>query len=182
MAGTVSSYKLTRQGIMSVTNSLVIPGPSPAAVGGVLHPTLKGLYLTLPPDKHVQVYGYDSTGLMHSAGTATNQGVAVCWAAVNAAGTRLYTSEPGSSTVTVYDITTPTKPVQLQHLAVIGTGTLPTHMKVDPTGKFLFVLDRTDVVHIFDIAADGTVAENHTPFNLGLPAGTVPLGLQVLQK
>ena len=132
------------------------------------------MYLTLPPDKHVQVYGYDSTGKLSSAGTALNQGTAVCWAAVNAAGTRLYTSEPGSSTITVYDITNSKKPVQLQHIAVIGTGTLPTHMKVDPTGQWLYVLDRTDVVHVFDIAADGTVSENHTPYNLNLPAGTTP--------
>ncbi|HKS72346.1 MAG TPA: beta-propeller fold lactonase family protein [Terriglobales bacterium] len=182
MHGTVSSYKLTRQGIMSVTNSLVIPGPSPAAVGGVLHPTIKALYLTLPADKHVQVYGYDSTGKLTSVGTALNQGLAVCWAATNAAGTRLYTSEPASSTITVYDITNSKKPVQLQHLAVIGAGALPTHLKVDPTGQWLYVLDRLGVVHVFDIASDGTVAENHTPYNLGLPSGTTPLGLQVLMK
>ena len=30
MAGTISSYRLTRQGIMSVTNSLALPGPTPA--------------------------------------------------------------------------------------------------------------------------------------------------------
>lgn len=182
LAGTVSSYKLNRQGIMSVTNSLVIPGPTPDAVGGVLHPTMKALYLTLPHDKHVQVYGYDSTGKLTSVGTALNQGTLVCWVAVNAAGTRLYTSEPASSTITVYDITNSKKPVQLQHLAVIGAGALPTHLKVDPTGQWLYVLDRLDVVHVFDIAADGTVSENHTPYNLGLPSGTTPLGLQVLMK
>jgi hypothetical protein len=182
LAGTVSSYKLTRQGIMSVTNSLVIPGPTPDAVSGVLHPTIKALYLTLPHDKHVQVYGYDTTGKLTSLGTALNLGTLVCWAAVNAAGTRLYTSEPASSTITVYDITKSKMPLQLQHLAVIGAGALPTHMQVDPTGQWLYVLDRLGVVHVFDIASDGTVAENHTPFNLGLPSGTTPLGLQVLMK
>jgi Lactonase, 7-bladed beta-propeller len=182
MAGTISSYKLTRQGIMSVTNSVAMPGPTPVGVGAVLHPTVKGLYLTLPADHQVQVYGYDSTGKLGSVGSAQNQGLAVCWAAVNATGSRLYTSETASGTISSYDLTNTKKPVQLQHMAVTGTGALPTHMKVDPTGQFLYVLDRLGVLHVLDVASDGTVTENHTPYNLGLPAGTVPLGVQVLMK
>jgi 6-phosphogluconolactonase (cycloisomerase 2 family) len=182
MAGTISSYKMTRAGIMSVTNSLAMPGPTPVGVGAVLHPTVKGLYLTLPADHQVQVYGYDSTGKLASVGSATNQGMATCWDAVNATGTRLYTSETASGTISVYDLTNTKKPVQLQHIAVSGTGALPTHMKVDPTGQFLYVLDRLGVLHVFNIATDGTVTENLTPYNLGLPAGTVPLGVQVLMK
>ncbi|HKS72345.1 MAG TPA: beta-propeller fold lactonase family protein [Terriglobales bacterium] len=182
MAGTVSSYKLTRAGIMSVTNSLTMPGPTPVGVGAVLHPTVKGMYLTLPADHQVEVYGYDTTGKMAAVGSAQNQGLAICWDAVNATGTRLYTSETASGTISVYDLTNTKKPVQLQHIAVSGTGALPTHMKVDPTGKFLYVLDRVGVVHIFDILADGTVNEGHTAYNLGLSSGDVPLGMQVLMK
>jgi 6-phosphogluconolactonase (cycloisomerase 2 family) len=182
MAGTVSSYKLTRAGIMSVTNSVAMPGPTPAGVGAVLHPTIKGLYLTLPPDHQVEAYGYDATGKIGPVGSAQNQGLAVCWDSINAAGTRLYTSETASGTMSVYDLTNTKKPVQLQHMAVSGVGALPTHMKVDPTGQFLYILDRLGVLHVFDIAADGTVAENHTPYNLGLPSGTVPLGVSVLMK
>ncbi len=140
------------------------------------------MYLTLPADHQVQVYGYDTTGKLASVGSATNQGLAVCWAAVNATGTRLYTSETASGTISVYDLTNTKAPVQLQHMAVSGTGALPTHMKVDPTGQFLYVLDRLGVLHVLNIAADGTVTENLTPYNLGLPSGTVPLGVQVLMK
>ena len=182
MAGTVSSYKLTRAGIMSVTNSVAMPGPTPVGVGAVLHPTIKGIYLTLPADHQVEVYGYDATGKIGAVGSAQNQGLAVCWDAINAAGTRLYTSETASGTISTYDLTNTKKPVQLQHMAVSGTGALPDHMKVDPTGQFLYVLDRLGVLHVLNIAADGTVSENLTPYNLGLPAGTVPLGIQVLMK
>jgi 6-phosphogluconolactonase (cycloisomerase 2 family) len=182
MAGTISSYKMTRLGIMSITNSVAMPGPTPVGVGAVLHPTVKGLYLTLPADHQVEVYGYDTTGKLGAVGNANNQGLAICWDAVNATGTRLYTSETTSGTITVYDLTNTKKPVQLQHITVSGTGPLPTHMKVDPTGKFLYVLDRLGVVHIFDILADGTVNEGHPTYNLGLPAGDVPLGMQVLLK
>jgi 6-phosphogluconolactonase (cycloisomerase 2 family) len=182
MAGTISSYTLNRSGIMSNVNSLTLPSPSPAGVGAVMNPNVKGLYLTLPPDHAVGVYSYDSTGKLNFVSTANNAGLAVCWAALNAAGTRLYTAETASGTISVYDITNSKAPVQLQHIAVSGTGALPDHMKVDPTGKFLYVLDRLGVLHVFDIQTDGTVAENHTPYSLGLPAGTVPLGVSVLMK
>lgn len=182
MAGTISSYTMNRQGIMSTVNSLTLPAPSPAGVGAVMNPNVKGLYLTLPPDHAVGVYSYDKTGKLSFIQTADNAGLAVCWAAVNALGTRLYTAETASGTISVYDITNSKSPVQLQHISVSGTGALPDHMKVDPTGKFLYVLDRLGVLHVFDILSDGTVAENHTPYNLGLPAGTVPLGVQVLMK
>lgn len=182
MAGTFTSYKLDRSGIATVTNSMTMPGPVPVGVGAALQGNVRGIYLTLPGDNGIAVYGYDTTGKLNFLRTVPNQGAAVCWAAVNAAGTRLYTSETASGTMTVYDVSTPSTPVQLQHMAVSGTGALPIHMKVDPTGKFLYVLDRLGVLHVMDILADGTVAENHTPFNLGLPAGTVPLGVSVLQK
>lgn len=182
MAGTISSYSLNRQGVMANVNSVTLPAPSPAGVGAVMNPNVKGLYLTLPPDHAVGVYSYDNTGKLSFVKTANNAGLAICWAAVNAAGTRLYTAETASGTMSVYDISNAKSPVQLQHLTVSGTGALPDHMKVDPTGKFLYVLDRLGVLHVFDILSDGTVAENHTPYNLGLPSGTVPLGVQVLMK
>lgn len=182
MAGKLSSYKLNRLGLLSTTNSLSVPGPTPVDVGAVLHPIVKGLYLALPADHEIAVYSYDTTGKLGFLRTVPNQGLAVCWLAVNTAGTRLYSSEPMSGTISVYDLTNPKIPVQLQHMAVLGTGAVPAHMRLDPTGQFLYVLDRTGILHVFNVAADGTVTENLTPYNLGLPAGTVPLGLAVLSK
>ncbi len=178
----ISTYKMTRAGIMTRISSLATPFD---AVGAVFHPIVRGIYVTLPPNSQINVYSYDTTGKLASAGTATNQGMAVCWAATNAAGTRLYTAETLSGTISVYDIINPKQPVQMQHMAVAADGAtapLPSHMKIDPTGKFLYVLDRNGFLHVFDVVANGTVAENHAPFNLGLPASTVPLGVQVLMK
>ena len=182
MKETITSYSLNRAGAMTVVNSLTPPGSTPVVVGGVAIPNVRGFYIGLPAQHQVGVYSYNSTGTMSFVREVNNTGMAICWLSVNAAGTRLYSSETASGTISVYDTTTTTNPKLLQHLSVSGTGALPTHSKVDPTGKFLYVLDRVGVLHIFDIAADGTVAENHTPFNLGLPAGTVPLGVSVLMK
>jgi 6-phosphogluconolactonase (cycloisomerase 2 family) len=179
MSGKISSYKLNRAGVLTTTNSLAAPGND---VGAVLHPTVRGLYLALPGNAEIAVYSYNTTGTLKLLTTVPNQGLAVCWLAVNAAGTRLYSAEPKSSTISVYDITNPKSPIQLQHLTVSGTGAIPTHMRLDPTGQFLYVLDRLGVLHVLNVASDGTVMENLTPFNLGLPSGTVPLGLAVLMK
>lgn len=182
MKQSITSYSLNRTGAMTVVNSLTPPGSAPVVVGGVAIPNVRGFYVGLPAQHQVGVYSYNASGTMTFLREVNNAGLAICWLSVNAAGTRLYSSETASGTISVYDITNTQSPKQLQHLNVSGTGPLPTHMKVDPTGKFLYVLDRLGVLHVFDIAADGTVAENHTPFNLGLPAGTVPLGVSVLLK
>ncbi len=182
MAGKISSYKVNRTGILSTTNSLTVPGPKPVDVGAVLHPTVKGLYLALPGDAQIAVYSYNSTGTLKFLNTVANQGVSVCWLTVNAAGTRLYSSEPMSGTISVYDLTNPKLPVQLQHISLMGTAPVPAHMRLDPTGAFLYVLDRTGILHVLNVNSDGTVTENLTPFSLGLPTGTVPLGLAVLMK
>jgi len=182
MSGKISSYKVNRSGVLSTTNSLSVPGPKPLDVGAVLHPTVRGLYLALPGDAQIGVYSYNTTGTLKFLRTVANQGVSVCWLAVNGAGTRLYSSEPMSSSITVYDLTNPKQPIQLQHLTVMGTGAVPAHLRLDPTGQFLYVLDRLAVLHVLNVAADGTVSENLPPLNLGLPSGTVPLGLAVLMK
>jgi hypothetical protein len=179
MSGKISSYKVNRAGVLTTTNSLAAPGND---VGAVLHPTVRGLYLALPGNAEIAVYSYNVTGTLRFLTTVANQGLSVCWLAVNAAGTRLYSAEPKSSSISVYDITNPKLPVQLQHLTVSGTGAIPTHLRLDPTGLFLYVLDRLGVLHVLNVASDGTVMENLTPFNLGLPSGTVPLGLAVLMK
>ena len=182
MAGKISSYKLNRSGIATTTNSLSVPGPKPVDVGAVLHPTVKGLYLALPGDAEIAVYSYNTAGALTFLRTVANQGMSVCWLAVNAAGTRLYSSEPLSSSISVYDLTNPKVPVQLQHITVSGTGATPAHLRLDPTGKFLYVLDRLGLLHVLNVNSDGTVTENLAPFSLGLPTGTVPLGLAVLSK
>jgi 6-phosphogluconolactonase (cycloisomerase 2 family) len=178
-AKNLSSYKLNRAGIMSLISSQTLTND---AVGAVFHPVLNGIYVTLPPASRVDVFSYNTAGVLAKTGSASNQGTDVCWDTMNAAGTRLYTAETFSSSVTVYDTTNPKAPVQLQHVTAMGTGALTSHMHLDPTEKFLYVLDRTAILHVFDVAADGTITENHAPYNLGLPFGTVPLGVAVLLK
>jgi Lactonase, 7-bladed beta-propeller len=176
---TVSSYRLLRNGNITNLSSLTTVG---ANGGGVLHPRVPDIYVTLPGLNMLNVLSYDAAYNLSLVQTLPEPGSAPCWAATNRAGTRLYITETVSSSLTVYDITSAENPVQLQHFFVSGQGAKPTHIRLDPTEEFLYVLDRKRVLHVLDVAADGTVSENRAPFSLGLPAGTVPLGLAVLRK
>lgn len=176
---TVASYKLSRDGIMTETSSLRTSGDN---VGGVLHPKVREMYVTVPNINELSVFSYDSGYNLSAVQTQPSPGEAPCWAAMNKSGTRLYTGETLSGSVTVYDTTDFANPVQIQHVVLAGDLPFATHTQLDPTGRFLYVLDRVGVLHVLDVAADGTVSENREPYNLGLPPGTVPLGVAVLRK
>ncbi len=176
---TVSSYQLLRNGNMTNLSSLTTIG---ANGGGVLHPKVSEMYVTLPALNMLNVLSYDPAYNLSLVQTLPNPGLAACWAATNKAGTRLYITETVSGSITVYDITISENPVELQHLVLSGTRPKATHIRLDPTEKFLYVLDRHRTLHVLDVSADGTVTENLAPFDLGLPAGTVPLGLAVLRR
>ncbi|MBA3912668.1 MAG: beta-propeller fold lactonase family protein [Acidobacteriales bacterium] len=175
----VGTYKLDRAGVITKTSSLTTSGKK---VGSVLNPKVKGFYTTEPNVDKLSVFSYDASFNLSSLSTLASPGNAPCWAATNKAGTRLYIGETLSGSVTVYDITNSKNPLQLQHLVLSGTMPYATHTRLDPTEKFLYVLDRQGVLHVLDVLADGTVSENRAPYNLGLPSGTVPLGLAVLSK
>jgi 6-phosphogluconolactonase (cycloisomerase 2 family) len=182
-AGTksINSYKLTRTGAMSLINSVGLAGQP---VGGAFSPISRGIYVTVPPQGLVSLVNYDPFANLSLFKSVADPGVAVCWAAVNKAGTRMYTGETVSGTVTVWDVSNPPRtPTVLQTLLMSGTSPYPTMVQLDPTEKFLYVLDRQGTVHVLDVATDGTISEPRPAYNLGLPDNTVPpLGLAVALK
>ncbi len=175
----VASYQLSKQGIITTLSPLHIVGDP---VGGVLHPKARFIYTTIANKDRLVVLSYDAAFNLSLTQTQDSPGNAPCWAAINKRGTRLYTGETLSGSVTVYDLSDPASPTQIQHLVLSGATPFATHTRLDPTEKFLYVLDRVGTLHVLDVAADGTLTEGHTPFDLSLPIGTVPLGLAVLAK
>lgn len=176
----IGSYKVTSSGTMTRTSTATLPG---LPVGGALNPLVRGIYVTDASTQQISIFTYDTAFKPTLIKSITDPGHAVCWATINTAGTRMYTGETLSGSVTVWDITNSRSPVALQTLVLSGTTPYATHVRLDPTEKFLYVLDRQGVLHVLDVASDGTVAENHSPFNLQLPDNTVPpLGLAVVLK
>jgi DNA-binding beta-propeller fold protein YncE len=136
------------------------------------------------------VYTYNTAGFLALGKVIVNPGVLVCWMTTDAAGTRLYTVESTSNTVTVYDISGGNfiKPVQLQHVTLM-TGGNPTNVKLDPTGAFLYVLGLNETgttgnfLHVLNVSsADGTLTETLSPLKIPIHAGEIPQGLAVVMK
>jgi len=177
----IDTLRLSRAGQVRITGSL----PTDAENGGgVLNPKSNTLYVTVPVPRFLNVLSYDTSFNLSLVQTLDDPGKAPCWATTNQAGTRLYITETPSGTLSVYDVSDPLAPVLLQHLGLTGTTKpYPTHVRFDPTETFLYVLNRHGLLHVLDVAGDGTLQENHTPYDLALPNGRVPpLGLAVLSK
>ena len=176
----IYSCRLSGAGQVTLTSSLSTDAENG---GGALNPRSNAIYITVPVPRLLDVMSYDTSYNVSLVKSLDDPGHAPCWATTNRAGTRLYVTETPSGTLTVFDLTDPLAPVILQHLKLTGAGPYPTHVRFDPTETFLYVLNRRGLLHVLDVAGDGSLAENHTPYNLALPDGTVPpLGLAVLRK
>ena len=183
MTGLIGSYRVTKAGIMSNIVSVTPPNVfNPATLGAVLHPTLPELYVALPLSRLLTVWTYDGSGNLTWDYTAPNDGGAICWLAINKAGNRVYSAETNSGTISVYSTKNPKKAVELQHYTIPETGSVPAHVAIDPTGKFLYALDRLGTLHVISILSDGTLSETIAPVSLGISSADVPLGLAVLRK
>jgi 6-phosphogluconolactonase (cycloisomerase 2 family) len=176
----VVTYQVNNLGIITDISEAL--APSVTQGGAVLPGTKKAVYAGLPMLGQVQVVTYNSGGTLTLGKQIANAGIQVCWLTENTAGTRLYSSESGSGTVTVYDSTAPSAPKQLQHFS-LAAGSEPAHLKLDPTGKFLYVVDRKGTLHVLTVSAvDGTLTETITPVTLGVPAGGLPQGIVAITR
>ena len=156
------------------------------------------LYVSYPLAQQLAIYTYDASGTLTFVKAVANQGKAACWLLTNAAGTRLYTTNAVSGDVSVYDISDPLTPNQIQLLPLTnqaGAGQFtgnPWHEALDPTGGYLYVLTPRDLgntpsgqgntLHVLKIDATTGMATEvaGSLVNLNVPVGTNPQGLVVL--
>lgn len=187
--GALTSYQVGAGGLLNLNNSQ-IPSRGPVFLGAAAHPKQRVVYVGMPAVNQFGVYSYNTAGLLALAKVVVNPGVLVCWMTTNAAGTRLYTVESTSNSVTVYDVSGGNflKPVQLQHVTLM-TGGNPTNVKLDPTGAFLYVLGLNETgttgnfLHVLNVSSvDGTLTETLAPLKIPIHAGEIPQGLAVVMK
>jgi 6-phosphogluconolactonase (cycloisomerase 2 family) len=177
----IATYKIGRDGTLSEISSLSPPGTSPF-LGEILHPTKGVLYTGLPATNDVGVYKFTSAGALTFRRTVPNAaGSLVCWLVTNAAGTRMYTSETESGTISVFDTTSAATPVLLQTLALSGVSQHPHNIALDPSGKFLYAQAGINL-HVLNCAADGTMTETVSPVVLPEASDEQPIGLAAIQK
>ncbi|HKS73142.1 MAG TPA: hypothetical protein VJQ82_08090 [Terriglobales bacterium] len=188
--GALTSYDVGAGGRLVLNNALV-PSKGTVFLGAAANAKQRAVYVGLPDVNMVGSYTYSTAGVIAFSHLTPNPGLQVCWMTSNSKGTRLYTTETNSNSVTVYDISASnfTKPKELQHLPLLPGG-LATNVKIDPTGAYLYVLGLNDppggvgnYLHVLNISsADGTVTETVTPTAIPVPSGEVPQGLAVAFK
>lgn len=186
VASKVFSYDMLTNGGLDFVSQQGEPGA--AFIGNVAHPTQPFLYVGRPtiPQAYIRVYTWNTnTGALSYVREVTNAGKSVCWVAINASGTRIYAIENLSGSISVYDTSVPSAPVEVQRFFLSGTGSGPTNAGVDPTGNFLYVVDvGQQDLHVLNVnPTTGALSETVAPTPLpGLVQGSPPIGLASVLK
>lgn len=116
----LQSFRVGDDGRLDQRPPTPVSSPRPSPLGLAVHPSLPILYTGLPAARRVSVYTFNDLGRLAAVTTAANSGVATCWLTVNPTGSRLYTANNADNSVSVYDLTDPLAPVELQHLRLTG--------------------------------------------------------------
>jgi len=185
LGGRLASYRLFPNGRLFANPPQPLPasesvgGTAPLPLGLWANPDARQLYVGFVTVNKIGVYTWDENGVPVFERTVPNSGTAICWLRTNRAGTRLYTANTGSSTISVYDATDPAEPKEIQAIHTSGPGAL-FQLALDPTERFLFVIGQRgshaaqgNALHVLAVDdEDGTLSE--------VPSSPVPLTLQSL--
>ncbi len=196
LAGFLRSFFLEPDGTLSLGQRVappIAPGSTtqPLPLGLWSHPKQPILYVGLVNVGMLGVYQYNNTGRLQFVTAVPDTGAGICWIRTNDEGTRLYASNTGDRSISVFDITSPLSPVEIQHLVLQGQGN-QYEIELDPTGAFLYGLSQRasssiplgqgNTLHVLTIdRITGMVAEPNAPINLAVPNGVRPQGLAAVQ-
>jgi len=178
--GTITARTVLKGGRMTAVSSVASPDGE-LFLGEVMHPTQNIIYVTMPATSGLVVLTFDTTGNLTLADTVANAGNTICWLAINEAGTVLYTGNNGDGTVSVFDLTNPTSPVEIQSFQLSGTAPHTFNVGIDPTQQFVYALTGNKL-HVLTISPlDGTLSEVAPVVSLPMmPKGNVALGIATL--
>ena len=150
------------------------------------HPSLRILYVDITPISEVAVYRYDDRGILFFVSTASDSGKAPCWTVVNHAGTRLYVTNTGDNSISVYDLTDPLNPVEIQHFVMADTTGAPFSTVIDDSDHWIYVSSEqssptattaANAFHTLKVSSDGTLTEPFLATVLPI-GGSVPVRAQ----
>ena len=120
LGGRLASYRLFPNGRLLANPPQPLPasesvgGTAPLPLGLWVNPDARQLYVGFVTVNKLGVYTWDEEGVPVFERTVANSGKAICWLRANRAGTRLYSANTGSSTVSVYDTTDPDEPKEFR--------------------------------------------------------------------
>ena len=174
----------------------VFPGghrvPNVWPAGLTSNPTRKLLYAQVANLDETIVYRWnDDAQLTFVRALQNPRSFLPCWTHVNAAGTRMYSGNAGSNSLTVFNIAhNPTNPRAIQSVTLDAPGN-PWNFEIDPSGRVIFLLDMRAVrqipagegnqLHALRIGPDGRLTEEpSSPIDIPVPRGTNPIGLAIV--
>ncbi len=194
LGGLLESFVLKNNGTLVRNTPQTLPDSAFAGstaprlpLGLSAHPLFPVLYVGFTPINRIGVYRFNGSGDLDFLRAVDDSGAAVCWLTVNRFGTRLYASNTGDNSISVYSLLDPFNPREIQHLVLRGAGS-SFQFALDEDGKFLHVIDqRADAntplghgnsLHVLRVNPDGTLTETlSSPLELSLPDGTRPQGV-----
>jgi 6-phosphogluconolactonase (cycloisomerase 2 family) len=161
-------------------------------LGLATHPTLPLLYVGFVTISRVGVYAYDEKGELTFIDTMPNSGAAVCWIRVNGKGTRLYTANTGDNSISVYDLSDPLFPVEIQKVTLKGNGN-PFQITLGERDRYLYVVSQRgsaslpvgegNFLHVLQVDSHGLLTEvASSPTALSVPPGTRPQGVAAVSR
>jgi 6-phosphogluconolactonase (cycloisomerase 2 family) len=192
LGGLLQSFRLDGDGLQqnppqALPDSLYEGNPvAHGPLGMRTHPNQQILYVDLTSINEVAVYRYDEKGRLSFVTAVADSGAAPCWAIVNHAGTRLYATNTGDNSISVFDLTDPLNPVEIQHFLLDNTTGHPFSTVIDGSDQFIYVSSEQDAAtatpaanafHTLQVNPDGTLTEPSLPTVLPI-VGTAPVRAQ----
>jgi 6-phosphogluconolactonase (cycloisomerase 2 family) len=197
LGGILRSFAINDAGQLRSRDAQPLPasqfaetGAQPFPLGLAVHPTRNLLYVGFVTINRIGIYRFRDSGQLKFERSVPDSGTAVCWLTINKQATRLYASNTGDPSISVYDISKdPSMPIEIQTLKYASTGG-GFQFALDSTGKFLHVVTQqsaptsdqsANAIHVFRVAHDGTLMEvprSPTPLpgpNLVRPQGVAAL-------
>jgi 6-phosphogluconolactonase (cycloisomerase 2 family) len=165
-------------------------GAPPNPLGLAVHPDLPLLYVDFVTINRIGVYRYNQAGNLKYLRSVPDSGKAPCWALVNKSGTRLYASNTGDSSISVFDLSIDaTEPIEIQKVSLRTAGSC-FQFALDSTESFLHVVTQQSAptqnvtangLNVLKVAADGTLVEvPSSPTLLPVPNLVRPQGVAAL--
>jgi DNA-binding beta-propeller fold protein YncE len=197
LGGLLRSFAIDDDGGMTSAKTQALPEAEFAGIdafhgplGVFPHPYEPVVYVGYVTANKLGVYEYGKKGQLKFVRTVPNSGQALCWIRTNKTGNRIYTSNTGDNSISVYDSTEALYPVEIQHLVLNQPAAGLYQIELDANNQYLYVVGERALatipvgqgngLHVLKIANDGTLSEVlNSPTVFTLPAGTRPQGLAV---
>lgn len=181
-SGLLQSFDILADGALAQHTPQSLPVDS-VPLGLQEHPNQPLIYVGFVSTNELGVYSYDDAGDLTFLRAVENSGRAICWIALNSAGTCLYTSNTGDNSISSYNLADASRPVEIQRTVFESDGG-PFQIGMDSTSTFLYVVSQpfgpgANTLHVLRADASSCLlAEVPTsPLRLPVPDDTRAQGI-----